>query len=195
MNYARFASVTALLLFVLSACLPIQLGSRPEVVILNGPRAAFVLEAGATLQRLAGEGALPFRAVGNTTARFLESSRGISGASASAAAASVADQLGAKVAVMVGVPVRERTVATDPERGVRRVDITIRLEVLVVRAEDGAVVATVRSRSYSGQRDEPLDAPLVALDHDPTVAALAAFAADESATAVFEAVAAALGQP
>jgi hypothetical protein len=73
------------------------------------------------------------------------------------------------------------------------VEVTVQLEALVVRADDGSVVATVLSRTYFGQREEPLDPPIVDLDDDPTIAALAAVAANDSATAVFDAVATALG--
>ena len=183
-------------LALLSACLPQAATGRPEVVFLNGPRADFVVVAAETVQELAAErDDLPFSVTGNTTARFLETRRGISGRRAPLAAASVADGLGAVRAVLIGVPQRDREVMTFAERGQRTVFVTVRLLAQVIDAGSGEVLATVTSRSYGAGREESIDPPLVELDDDPTVMALVEVAAEEVVAAIIEAVGRSLAGP
>lgn len=188
--------LTAFALAALPACLPVPADDRPLVVFLNGPSADYVEIAAVTVQRAAEDRSdVPFRVVGNTTARFLETRRSISGRRAPQAAAGVADGLGAERAVLIGVPLRERELELFEERRVRSVAVTVQLQAQIIDAESGEVLETIFSRSLSGGRDEPLDTELVALDDDPTVRALVERGAAEIAPAVIAALGRTLALP
>src|SRR5690606_41502322 len=113
--------------------------------------------------------------------RCLESQADRLDSRAALAAARMARDQGADLAVMVGAPVLERQVTPSRDGASRRVDVTVALEAQVVDPRTEAIVQTLRTRTHQGSRVEADDSPLPEPSDDPTVQALVAEAAPELA--------------
>lgn len=165
----RFASlllVVALAMW-LSGCLPTTLDdATPDAVVIAVPANARVPAAADLLHdRLAsldtGHDLAP-----RAGAEFLEVRRGLVGGRVAAGAAGVARSLGAEIAVAIGATTFERELRS-PERAPRE-RVVLRLEVVLVRASDGDVLARVRGPRLVTERFLSDDA-LPPLDRDPLV--------------------------
>ncbi|MEX2540377.1 MAG: hypothetical protein WD314_01165 [Trueperaceae bacterium] len=161
--------LTGLLLAAISACAPTAVDepAGPLVALINAPAEQRVSMVAATLQQeVTGvRSCCSFSFARSQPVRFQETHRDLFGSRAAPQAASLARNLGARLAVMAGAPRYERTVeSVDGGREVRGV---VQLRATVLDADSGEQLGTVGSLTFRDRRLEGEDQQLPEVEDDP----------------------------
>lgn len=179
---------------LLTACAPAATGGGPAVAVMNGPSDGRVPGSAQLLQQeMALQGALHFHFVNDAAMRFAEGHNDFHHDRAVTSAGRLARTYGAPYAVLIGAPTLDRQVTLSSGKSVRTVDVTLRMEALVIDASSDSVVARIGSLTFERTRRESVDTLLPSVQQDPTVLALRDQAVGNIAPAVLGAVWSALG--
>ena len=188
------AAAIAGLALVLTSCAPATTGSGPAVAVLNGPAAGRIAGSAELLQQdMAQHGALHFHFVNDAAMRFAEGHNDFHHDRAVTSAGRVARSYGAPYAVLIGAPTLERQVSLSADKSVRTVDVTVRIEAVVVDAATNQPVSRLSSQTFEQTRHESADVALPPVPQDPTVVTLRDQAVGNIAPAVLGALWSALG--
>lgn len=177
MKHFRIGTLTlafAALTWALVACAPAATrADRPLVAVLNGPADGRIAGSAALLvSEMQAQGPLPFSFVNEAAMRFAEGHNDLFHDRAIPAAARIARSYGAPYAVLIGAPGMTRDVKVSTDGSARRVDVTLRVQAVVVDASSGNVLATFESPLMQRARQESTADALPALQRDPDAQAL-----------------------
>ena len=159
------------LVLVLAGCAPAaSRSSEPTVAVLNGPTEGRIAGSAALLEADMGtQGPLYFGFVNAAAMRFAEGHNDLFHDRAVPAAARIARSYGARYAVLIGASTLDRQVTVSKDKSVRTVDVTLRMQAVVVDAATAKVVARFDSPLYQQARTESTSEALAPLQQDPIV--------------------------
>lgn len=182
----KFLAIGLLGVLLAGGCAPsVKVEGEPLLAVFNGPAQNAVSgSAQAVHEHLAADPERGFALVSGFAMRFLESHTDLFLDRAPASAGRIARSQNADLAIMIGAPIRERTVTLSRDEASRRIDIELALEAQVVDPRTDAIVQTLRTRSHFGSRVEANDFPLPEPTDDGTLMTLVSEAARELALAL-----------
>jgi len=161
-----------LLASLFAACVPQTQSEGYQVAVINAPTEARVEGLAERLEAtLARYGYSGFTS--SSRMRFVEHSREMHGYRAVLSSALIARTVGAEYAVFVGAPVYERQIEEitpiDSFIKVLHISTKLRLEAVIVDPVTAKEIARYSSRTYIGERIEPIDAKIPSKADDPVL--------------------------
>lgn len=161
-------------MLLLAGCAPAATSpSEPVVAVLNGPQQGRIAGSASLLESaMEQQGPLGFTFVNDLAMRFSEGHNDLFYDRAAPAAARIARSYGAPYAVLVGASQLDRQVTVSKDGSARTVEVTLRVQAVVVDAATAHTLATFDSSLLQQSRRESTADPLPALQRDPTVEAL-----------------------
>jgi len=180
---------------VLVGCAPAAATrSQPEIAVLNGPAEGRIAGSATLLEAdMRTQGPLRFGFVSSPAMRFAEGHNDLFHDRAATAAGRIARSYGAPYAVLIGAPTLDREVVLSKDKSARWVNVTLRMEAVIVAASTNQVVARFDSQLMQQARSESTADALPPLQRDPTVQALRDEGVHDVAPAVVGALWHALG--
>lgn len=163
----RLPAAFLALVLLAAGCLPAALeDATPDAAVLGVPADALVPGAAAGLHERLSDLSTGHDLVPASLLRFREVRSGLVGSRAPTGAARVARTTGADVAVMVASRTLDREIRGAPFAAYE--EVTLRLEVVLLRAEDATELARLSGPRLTGERSLR-ERALPPLDEDPLV--------------------------